>query len=66
LFEGPGEPVKVSAAELADLDHQWVAIKSGEPTVPHEDVVRRLDTWGTLGVKAWHKAAGRTAGWPKA
>ncbi len=48
------EPAEVSANELAELDRQWAAIKSGEPTVPHEDVVRWLDTWGTPGFKAWN------------
>jgi hypothetical protein len=32
--------------ELAELDRQWKSIKSGEPTVPHEKVVRWLQTWG--------------------
>jgi predicted transcriptional regulator len=41
------------AAELADLDRQWAAIKAGEPTVPHQDVVRWLDTWGTPGFRPW-------------
>jgi hypothetical protein len=33
--------------EIAELDRQWKAIKSGEATVPHEKVVRWLQTWGT-------------------
>jgi len=49
------EPAEVSANELAELDRQWAAIKSGEPTVPHEEVVRWLDTWGTPGFKAWSR-----------
>ena len=40
-------PVVLNPDEVADLDRQWVAIKAGEPTVPHEDVVRWLQTWGT-------------------
>jgi len=35
---------ELPAAEIAELDRQWAAIKAGEPTVPHDDVVRRLDT----------------------
>lgn len=47
------EPVHSSSAELAELDRQWAAIKAGEPTVPHERVVRWLDTWGTAGFRPW-------------
>ena len=46
-------PVKASDAEIAALDRQWNAIKAGAPTVPHEDVVRWLDTWGTPRFRAW-------------
>lgn len=46
-------PAEVSAAELTELDRQWAAIKAGEPTVPHEDVVRWLETWGTPGFRPW-------------
>jgi predicted transcriptional regulator len=42
-----GGPAKVPSEELDDLDRQWAAIKAGEPTVAHDDVVRWLDTWGT-------------------
>jgi hypothetical protein len=44
---------KVSPAELDDLDRQWAAIKAGEPTVVHADVVRWLDTWGTPDFRPW-------------
>jgi predicted transcriptional regulator len=45
---------EASTAEIADLDRQWAAIKAGEPTVPHEKVVRWLDTWGTPAFKPWN------------
>jgi predicted transcriptional regulator len=48
-----GEPAKVSSEELDELDRQWAAIKAGEPTVAHGDVVRWLDTWGTPGFRPW-------------
>jgi hypothetical protein len=32
--------------EIAELDRQWRAIKSGEAAVPLEKVVRWLQTWG--------------------
>jgi hypothetical protein len=38
---------------LDALDRQWTAIKAGQPTVAHDDVVRRLDTWGTPGFRPW-------------
>jgi predicted transcriptional regulator len=40
-------------AEMTELDRQWAAIKAGEPTVVHDDVVRWLDTWGTPRFKPW-------------
>ena len=40
--------------EIAELDRQWEAIKSGEATVPHEKVVRWLQTWGTPSYRPWN------------
>lgn len=41
-------PVEISPEELADLDRQMAAIDSGaEATVPHDQVARWLETWGT-------------------
>jgi hypothetical protein len=37
-------PVELSPEEMADLDRQWAAIEAGEPTVPHGEVVRWLET----------------------
>jgi predicted transcriptional regulator len=48
-----GKPADASAADMAELDRQWAAIKAGAPTVPHDDVVRWLDTWGTPGFRRW-------------
>ena len=33
--------------EIAELDRRWAAIQAGEATVPHEQVARWLETWGT-------------------
>jgi predicted transcriptional regulator len=49
----PRKPAKLSSGDLAELDRQWAAIKAGEPTIPHEDVVRWLDTWGTSAYRPW-------------
>lgn len=44
---------KASVAEIAELDRQWAAIKAGEPTLAHDDVVRWLDMWGTPRYRPW-------------
>jgi len=49
-------PAQASREDLADLDRQWAAIKAGEPTVPNDQVVRWLDTWGTPDFKPWKGA----------
>jgi predicted transcriptional regulator len=47
--------VPADAEELAELDRRWAAIEAGEPTIPHEDVARWLETWGTPAFKPWHE-----------
>jgi predicted transcriptional regulator len=49
-----GEAAKLSSTEMIELDRQWDAIKAGEPTVAHDDVVRWLDTWGTSRFGPWN------------
>jgi predicted transcriptional regulator len=49
-----GASVEVSSVDIAELDRQWAAIKAGEPTVRHEEVVRWLDTWGSPDFRSWH------------
>jgi predicted transcriptional regulator len=48
LAEIAGESGSAAADEaaIAELDRRWAKVKSGEATVPHDDVVRWLDTWG--------------------
>jgi predicted transcriptional regulator len=52
-----GEAVEVDPAEIAELDRRWAKIEAGEATIPHEDVVRWLNTWlntwGTPAFKPW-------------
>jgi predicted transcriptional regulator len=48
-----GAAANLSHDEMDDLDRQWAAIKAGEPTVAHDDVVHWLDTWGTSGFQPW-------------
>jgi hypothetical protein len=40
-------------SDIAELDRQWAAIEAGEPTVPHDQVARWLETWGTPSFKSW-------------
>jgi predicted transcriptional regulator len=49
-----GVSAQLSTAEVSELDRQWAAIKAGEPTVDHDDVVRWLDAWGTPRFKPWN------------
>ncbi|MBV9701530.1 MAG: hypothetical protein JO163_02260 [Methylobacteriaceae bacterium] len=51
VFEGPRSDL--SSNELAELDRQWEAIKSGERTIPHEEVAQWLQTWGTPAFRLW-------------
>jgi predicted transcriptional regulator len=39
--------------DLAELDRRWAAVQAGEPTVPHEEAVRWLKTWGTPAFRPW-------------
>ena len=41
------------AGSVAELERQWADIEAGSRTVPHEKVVRWLETWGTTDFKAW-------------
>ena len=47
------EPFSLPPDQLSELDRRWGAIESGEPTIPHEDVVRWLGTWGTPAFRPW-------------
>jgi len=42
-------------AELAELRLQSAAIRAGEPTVAHDDVVRWVETIGTPAFRPWSK-----------
>jgi hypothetical protein len=48
-----GAAVKLSPEDTADHNRQWAAVKAGEPTVAHDDVVRWLDAWGTSDFRPW-------------
>jgi predicted transcriptional regulator len=50
-----GPSIALSSEDEDELDRQWAAIKAGEPTIPHEDVARWLQTWGTSAFKPWRR-----------
>lgn len=39
--------------DLAELERRWRDIEHGGETIPHEEVVRWLKTWGTPAYKPW-------------
>jgi predicted transcriptional regulator len=49
----PQRDSSTAADGMAELDRQWASIKAGEPTVPHQDVIRWLDSWGTPNFRPW-------------
>jgi predicted transcriptional regulator len=46
-------PLAIDSDEIVELDRRWAAVEGGEPTVPHDQVVRWLETWGTPAYKPW-------------
>ena len=46
------EPISLEADDIAELDRRWKTIEAGG-TVPHEQVVRWLRTWGTARFQRW-------------
>jgi predicted transcriptional regulator len=49
-------PLAVDSGTIAELDRRWAAIELGERTVPHDEVVRWLETWGTPGFRPWTRS----------
>ncbi len=45
--------VEIDFDQIVELERRWAAIEAGEPTVPHEEVVRWLKTWGTPAFRPW-------------
>jgi predicted transcriptional regulator len=45
----------VEAAQIAELDRRWDAVQAGRASVPHDDVVQWLKTWGTPAFKPWRE-----------
>jgi predicted transcriptional regulator len=49
------EPATLPAEEIAELDRRWQAAKEGG-TIPHEQVVQWLGTWGTPNFRPWRSS----------
>ena len=39
---------------IAELDRRWAALEQGQPTVPHAEVERWLETWGRPDFRPWN------------
>jgi predicted transcriptional regulator len=46
-------PLAVDSSIIAELDRRWAAIEGGEETIPHDEVVRWLKTWGAPDFRPW-------------
>ncbi|KAI9871168.1 MAG: hypothetical protein M1823_008527, partial [Watsoniomyces obsoletus] len=53
LLQDSPVPFTIPPDEAAELKRRWAAIEAGEPTIPHEEVVAWLQTWGTPNFKPW-------------
>jgi predicted transcriptional regulator len=49
-------PLAADSGTITELEHRWAAIEEGEQTVPHDEVVRWLKTWGTPGFRPWSRS----------
>ena len=55
LVSDDGAPLAIDAAEIAELDRRWKKVEAGPATVPHDKVVRWLETWGTPAFRPWRE-----------
>ncbi len=44
----------IEPEDIAELDRRWAKVEAGAATVPHDDIVRWLNTWGTPAFRSWH------------
>jgi predicted transcriptional regulator len=40
-------------ADLAELDRRWQAVEARQDTVPHDKVIKWLESWGTPAFRPW-------------
>lgn len=48
-----GAPIEIEPGQVSELDRRWDAAQTQGSTVPHDKVVRWLDTWGTATFRPW-------------
>lgn len=46
-------PLAIDDPAIAELDRRWAAIEVGQTTIPHGDVERWLQSWGTPEFRPW-------------
>ena len=46
-------PAEVGRDEIAELDRRWKAFEAEDSAVSNDEVVRRLQTWGTPAFRNW-------------
>jgi predicted transcriptional regulator len=49
------EVAQSDSVDIAELDRRHARIKAGGETVPHERVVRWLQSWGTPSFRPWRQ-----------
>ena len=47
------DAASVPSEDVAELDRRWKKIEQGDRSVPQEQVVKWLRTWGTPGYRPW-------------
>ena len=47
------ESAGTESDQVAELDRRWKVVEAGGATVPHDQVVRWLETWGTPAFRPW-------------
>jgi hypothetical protein len=53
MTDKPRREIIPHPEELSELDRQWAVIKKGGATIPHAEVLRWLQTWGTPAFRPW-------------
>jgi predicted transcriptional regulator len=57
LVSHDSAPLAGDSDEIVELDRRWATVAAGGTTVPHDEVVRWLDTWGTPAYRPWCERA---------
>jgi hypothetical protein len=47
------EDAEADLEQIAELDRRWAAVEGGEGTVPNDQVVEWLKSWGTADFRRW-------------